>query len=174
VAAWLGADAVATAAPARQRTRSRIRRGDRCLGARAQGAQSPARRCGYEPGGNDRYGERFRDAAPVSKANPYYDRTSTWLGRSVKPAPSRIRRWSHPKEVFAMTRSDRRRPEEPDVVEIPASLPGNPVSLNGEMLDRFRPAFRRANWTCCWQPRLRSAGTSSRIPGWGHQSRGKI
>ncbi|APD47980.1 argininosuccinate synthase [Synechococcus sp. CS-602] len=141
VARLVGADAVAHGCTGKGNDQVRFDVAIACLAPELK-VLTPAREWGMSREETIAYGERFGMPAPVSKANPYSIDLNL-LGRSVEAGPLEDPQVEPPEEVFAMTRSIAAAPEEPEVVEI-GFVQGNPVSLNGEMLDPVS-LVRRAN-----------------------------
>lgn len=94
---------------------------------------TPAREWGFSREQTIAYGEQFGIASPVKKKSPYsIDRNL--LGRSIEAGPLEDP-WNEPEEeVFVMTQSPSKAPDEPGYVEITFEE-GYPVALDGEALD---------------------------------------
>ncbi|GAB4349838.1 MAG: argininosuccinate synthase [Cyanophyceae cyanobacterium] len=94
---------------------------------------TPAREWGFSREQTIAYGEQFGIASPVKKKSPYsIDRNL--LGRSIEAGPLEDP-WNEPEEeVFVMTQSPSKAPDEPGYVEITFEE-GYPVALDGETLD---------------------------------------
>tara|TARA_Y100001968_G_scaffold306264_1_gene322915 strand:- start:83 stop:1294 length:1212 start_codon:yes stop_codon:yes gene_type:complete len=88
------------------------------------------------------YGEKYGISAPVSKQSPYSIDLNL-LGRSIEAGPLEDPFVSPPEEVFAITSSIAKAPNEAQDVEIEFER-GNPVSIDGVPLDPVS-LMRKAN-----------------------------
>ncbi|MCG9884706.1 MAG: argininosuccinate synthase [Cyanobacteria bacterium] len=94
---------------------------------------TPAREWGFSREQTIAYGEKFGIASPVKKKSPYsIDRNL--LGRSIEAGPLEDPWYEPEEEVFVMTQSPTKAPDEPGYVEITFEQ-GYPVALDGEALD---------------------------------------
>jgi argininosuccinate synthase len=94
---------------------------------------TPAREWGFSREQTIAYGEKFGIASPVKKKSPYsIDRNL--LGRSIEAGPLEDPWYEPEEEVFVMTQSPSKAPDEPGYVEITFEE-GYPVALDGEALD---------------------------------------
>jgi len=94
---------------------------------------TPAREWGFSREQTIAYGEKFGIASPVKKKSPYsIDRNL--LGRSIEAGPLEDPWYEPEEEVFVMTQSPAKAPDEPGYVEITFEQ-GYPVALDGEALD---------------------------------------
>ncbi|MEB3321559.1 MAG: argininosuccinate synthase [Synechococcaceae cyanobacterium] len=141
VAREVGADAVAHGCTGKGNDQVRF---DVAIGSLAPDLRvlAPAREWGMSREQTIAYGERHGLPAPVSKSSPYSIDLNL-LGRSVEAGPLEDPLVEPPEEVFALTRSVREAPDEPQVVEI-AFEAGDPVAIDGVALDPVA-LIRRAN-----------------------------
>tara|TARA_B100000700_G_C14982670_1_gene827198 strand:- start:151 stop:1359 length:1209 start_codon:yes stop_codon:yes gene_type:complete len=128
----LGADAVAHGCTAKGNDQVRF---DVAIAALAPDLQviTPAREWGMSREEAISYGEKYGLPAPVSKSSPYSIDLNI-LGRSIEAGPLEDPMAVPLEEIFEMTSSISKAPEEPDDIEIYFEK-GNPVSINGEKLD---------------------------------------
>tara|TARA_B100000029_G_scaffold53881_1_gene48884 strand:+ start:231 stop:1454 length:1224 start_codon:yes stop_codon:yes gene_type:complete len=94
---------------------------------------TPAREWGMSREETIAYGERFGIPAPVSKKSPYSIDLNL-LGRSIEAGCLEDPMVCPSEEVFAMTSSIEKAPDEPNEIEITFEA-GNPVAIDGEFLE---------------------------------------
>ncbi len=94
---------------------------------------TPAREWGMSREETISYGERFGIPAPVSKKSPYSIDLNL-LGRSIEAGALEDPMVAPPEEVFAITSSIDKAPNDAEEIEI-TFQDGNPTAINGQVLD---------------------------------------